>query len=303
MLDRVRRRGGSRRSPSPARGRARASPRACPSSCARSASAPARTRARPPRPAPWRAGCGRRRAARARRGATPTRSRSPRSSGRHAPARAAAPGTASPRSGGRRRARHRPPARRPRRRARRPRARCGVASTTPPRRTITSIGPTAAKPTRPRATTRRKTPLNSIGFRDSSSATKEERTLVRRSVGRVLLASVAAGLIAARAVRTGSHCGDQAGVPQAQQQPVREAARVRHARGRACSPGRVPGDRGPRTAATAPPGRPGTTRASTTWSRSSRPPAGTSSSTCSTSRSRSRSSSTRRPPPRTPSAA
>ena len=46
-----------------------------------------------------------------------------------------------------------------------------------------------------------------------------------------------------RALRTGSHCGDQAGVPQAPQQPVREAARVRHARGRACSPGRVPGDR------------------------------------------------------------
>ena len=52
------------------------------------------------RRAPSRAGSARRRAARAGRGATPTRSRPPRRSGRRGPARAAAPGTASRRSGG-----------------------------------------------------------------------------------------------------------------------------------------------------------------------------------------------------------
>ena len=100
------------------------------------------------------------------------------------------------------------------------------------------------QPTRPRADQSSHNTFEQHRLPRPSSATKEERTwsndLSReRSSRQPPQASSRSPLLA----RTGSHCGDQAGVPQPQQQPVREAARVRHARGRACSPGRVPGDR------------------------------------------------------------
>ena len=204
----------------------------------------------------------------------------------------AGPETASPRSGARRRARHRPPARR--------RAVADGDRMHAVRR-LDDAAPAndhldRAHGRQAYATSCHQSSQNTfeqLRLPDSSSAPKEERTLVKRSVARVLLATVAAGLIAAALYAPGATASTKQGclkrnnneygkLPSASRSRAFVLTRPRSRRSR------------PRTAATAPPGLPGTTRASTMWSRSSRRQAGTSRSTCSTSRSLSRSSSTRR---------